>query len=90
MTALDYRVITFSLGSKTDSGPPYLATKGRGNGWCYSIIRSTNYNFWLTYYQGVDYFGKRIGFLKFKAEIIDKETGKQVSPNNFWFVLATI
>ncbi|XP_057520073.1 nudix hydrolase 14, chloroplastic-like [Amaranthus tricolor] len=28
--------------------------------------------------QGVDYFGKRIGFLKFKAEIIDKETGKQV------------
>lgn len=28
--------------------------------------------------QGVDYFGKSIGFLKFKAEIIDKETGKKV------------
>lgn len=24
-------------------------------------------------------FGKRIGFLKFKAEIIDKETGNKVS-----------
>ncbi|XP_004515746.1 nudix hydrolase 14, chloroplastic-like [Cicer arietinum] len=28
--------------------------------------------------QGVDMFGKRIGFLKFKAEIIDKETGNKV------------
>ena len=24
-------------------------------------------------------FGKRIGFLKFKADVIDKETGKKVS-----------
>ncbi|KAJ4831664.1 Nudix hydrolase 14, chloroplastic [Turnera subulata] len=28
--------------------------------------------------QGVDMFGQRIGFLKFKAEILDKETGKKV------------
>lgn len=28
--------------------------------------------------QGVDMFGNRIGFLKFKADIIDKETGKKV------------
>ncbi|MFQ6662462.1 hypothetical protein Gotur_030302 [Gossypium turneri] len=28
--------------------------------------------------QGVDMFGKRIGFLKFKADIIDKRTGKKV------------
>ncbi|KAL5186498.1 Nudix hydrolase 14, chloroplastic [Glycine soja] len=28
--------------------------------------------------QGVDMFGKRIGFLKFKADIFDKETGKMV------------
>ncbi|EXC17808.1 Nudix hydrolase 14 [Morus notabilis] len=28
--------------------------------------------------QGVDMFGKRIGFLKFKADIFDKETGKKV------------
>ncbi|OMO81002.1 hypothetical protein COLO4_23815 [Corchorus olitorius] len=28
--------------------------------------------------QGVDMFGKRIGFLKFKADIIDKGTGKKV------------
>ncbi|XVE64952.1 hypothetical protein DITRI_Ditri07aG0142700 [Diplodiscus trichospermus] len=28
--------------------------------------------------QGVDMFGKRIGFLKFKADIIDKVTGKKV------------
>lgn len=28
--------------------------------------------------QGVDMFGKRVGFLKFKADIIDKETGKKV------------
>ncbi|KAI3687496.1 hypothetical protein L1987_81193 [Smallanthus sonchifolius] len=28
--------------------------------------------------QGVDMFGKRIGFLKFKADVIDKETGKKV------------
>ncbi|XP_021735967.1 nudix hydrolase 14, chloroplastic-like [Chenopodium quinoa] len=28
--------------------------------------------------QGVDYFGKRIGFLKFKADVIDKEMGKKV------------
>ncbi|GAB2209837.1 hypothetical protein Droror1_Dr00027062, partial [Drosera rotundifolia] len=27
---------------------------------------------------GVDYFGKRVGFLKFKADIIDKETGHKV------------
>lgn len=31
------------------------------------------------YKQGVDMFGKRIGFLKFIAEIIDKETGNKVS-----------
>ncbi|KAL9242859.1 hypothetical protein vseg_016817 [Gypsophila vaccaria] len=28
--------------------------------------------------QGVDYFGKRVGFLKFKADIVDKETGEKV------------
>lgn len=28
--------------------------------------------------QGVDMFGKRLGFLKFKADIIDKETGQKV------------
>uniref|UniRef100_A0A5B7B1G3 Nudix hydrolase domain-containing protein n=1 Tax=Davidia involucrata TaxID=16924 RepID=A0A5B7B1G3_DAVIN len=28
--------------------------------------------------QGVDMFGKRVGFLKFKADVIDKETGKKV------------
>ncbi|KAI4327043.1 hypothetical protein L6164_019546 [Bauhinia variegata] len=28
--------------------------------------------------QGVDMFGKRIGFLKFKADIFDKETGSKV------------
>ncbi|KAL8114514.1 hypothetical protein AgCh_021393 [Apium graveolens] len=28
--------------------------------------------------QGVDMFGKRVGFLKFKADIIDKETGSKV------------
>ncbi|CBI34787.3 unnamed protein product, partial [Vitis vinifera] len=28
--------------------------------------------------QGVDMFGNRIGFLKFKADILDKETGKKV------------
>ncbi|RDX77502.1 Nudix hydrolase 14, chloroplastic, partial [Mucuna pruriens] len=28
--------------------------------------------------QGVDMFGERIGFLKFKADIFDKETGKMV------------
>ncbi|KAJ0105030.1 hypothetical protein Patl1_18596 [Pistacia atlantica] len=28
--------------------------------------------------QGVDMFGKRIGFLKFKADIFNKETGKKV------------
>lgn len=29
--------------------------------------------------QGVDMFGERVGFLKFKADIVDKETGKKVS-----------
>lgn len=28
--------------------------------------------------QGVDMFGKRVGFLKFKADIIDKQTGQKV------------
>ncbi|KAL3839044.1 hypothetical protein ACJIZ3_023635 [Penstemon smallii] len=28
--------------------------------------------------QGVDMFGSRVGFLKFKANVIDKETGKKV------------
>ncbi|XP_043700524.1 nudix hydrolase 14, chloroplastic isoform X1 [Telopea speciosissima] len=28
--------------------------------------------------QGVDMFGKRVGFLKFKADVIDMETGKKV------------
>ncbi|XP_058228250.1 nudix hydrolase 14, chloroplastic isoform X2 [Rhododendron vialii] len=28
--------------------------------------------------QGVDMFGKHVGFLKFKADVIDKETGKKV------------
>ncbi|XP_010248024.1 PREDICTED: nudix hydrolase 14, chloroplastic isoform X2 [Nelumbo nucifera] len=28
--------------------------------------------------QGVDMFGKRVGFLKFKADILDKETGKKI------------
>lgn len=31
------------------------------------------------YKQGVDMFGKRIGFLKFEADIFDKETGKKVA-----------
>ncbi|KAD4384723.1 hypothetical protein E3N88_24891 [Mikania micrantha] len=30
--------------------------------------------------QGVDMFGKRVGFLKFKADVIDKETGQKVVP----------
>nr|XP_043606746.1 nudix hydrolase 14, chloroplastic [Erigeron canadensis] len=28
--------------------------------------------------QGLDMFGKRVGFLKFKADVIDKETGQKV------------
>ena len=28
--------------------------------------------------QGVDMFGSRIGFLKFQADIYDKQTGKKV------------
>ncbi|GAA0158831.1 pyrophosphatase [Lithospermum erythrorhizon] len=28
--------------------------------------------------QGVDMFGKRLGFLKFKADVVDKKTGKKV------------
>ncbi|PSS04110.1 Nudix hydrolase [Actinidia chinensis var. chinensis] len=28
--------------------------------------------------QGVDMFGNRVGFLKFKADVVDKETGKKV------------
>lgn len=32
--------------------------------------------------QGVDMFGNRIGFLKFVADVIDKETGKKVSNDN--------
>ncbi|KAM7531206.1 hypothetical protein LguiB_034616 [Lonicera macranthoides] len=28
--------------------------------------------------QGVDMFGKRVGFLKFKADVIDKQTGQKV------------
>ncbi|KAJ0555579.1 putative ADP-sugar diphosphatase [Helianthus annuus] len=28
--------------------------------------------------QGIDMFGKRVGFLKFKADVIDKETGQKV------------
>lgn len=28
--------------------------------------------------QGVDMFGKRVGFLKFKADVVDKETGQKV------------
>lgn len=28
--------------------------------------------------QSVDMFGSRLGFLKFKADVIDKETGKKV------------
>ncbi|KAL4592843.1 hypothetical protein LXL04_005849 [Taraxacum kok-saghyz] len=28
--------------------------------------------------QGIDMFGRRVGFLKFKADVIDKETGKKV------------
>lgn len=28
--------------------------------------------------QGVDYFGKRVGFVKFKADVVDKETGKKL------------
>lgn len=34
--------------------------------------------FLFLYKQGVDMFGKRVGFLKFKADILDKETGKMV------------
>ncbi|GAV79593.1 NUDIX domain-containing protein [Cephalotus follicularis] len=32
----------------------------------------------LVVIQGVDMFGKRIGFLKFKADIVDNETGQKV------------
>lgn len=28
--------------------------------------------------QGVDMFGKRVGFLKFKADVLDKKTGTKV------------
>ncbi|KAL8171003.1 hypothetical protein V2J09_022807 [Rumex salicifolius] len=28
--------------------------------------------------QGVDYFGKHVGFLKFKADVVDKGTGKKL------------
>lgn len=28
--------------------------------------------------QGVDYFGQRVGFLKFKADVVDKELGQKV------------
>lgn len=34
--------------------------------------------------QGVDMFGKRVGFLKFKADIFDKETGNKVSDYQFF------
>lgn len=28
--------------------------------------------------QSVDFFGKRVGFVKFKAEVVDEKTGKTV------------
>lgn len=28
--------------------------------------------------QGVDMFGRRVGFLKFKAEVFEKDTGMKV------------
>ena len=40
--------------------------------------------------QGVDMFGKRIGFLKFKADIIDKETGKKVSIVSLYLVKSPV
>ncbi|XP_028076173.1 nudix hydrolase 14, chloroplastic-like isoform X2 [Camellia sinensis] len=29
-------------------------------------------------YNGVDMFGKRVGFVKFNADVVDKATGKKV------------
>lgn len=37
--------------------------------------------------QGVDMFGKRVGFLKFKADIVDEETKTKVIA---WNVAATV
>lgn len=37
--------------------------------------------------QGVDMFGSKIGFLKFKADIYDKLTGKKVFGDYYLFVL---
>ena len=37
--------------------------------------------------QGVDMFGKRVGFLKFKADIIDEETKTKVID---WIVAITV
>ncbi|GAB2274048.1 Nudix hydrolase 14, chloroplastic [Dionaea muscipula] len=42
------------------------------------ILADESFSLKQVLFQGVDYFGKRVGFLKFKAEIIDKETGNEV------------
>ncbi|KAG8484295.1 hypothetical protein CXB51_023832 [Gossypium anomalum] len=42
------------------------------------ILANGNMTLTQVLIQGVDMFGKRIGFLKFKADIIDKGTGKKV------------
>ncbi|KAM5572680.1 hypothetical protein ABKV19_012630 [Rosa sericea] len=42
------------------------------------ILRDGSLSLKRVLIQGVDMFGKRIGFLKFEADVIDKETGKKV------------
>lgn len=54
-----------ALGSKSG-----LLTLG-GNGGSRVSLRSV-------LVQSVDYFGKRVGFVKFKAEVVDEATGKTV------------
>ncbi|EEF51041.1 ADP-ribose pyrophosphatase, putative [Ricinus communis] len=42
------------------------------------ILATPSFSLKRVLVQGVDMFGKRIGFLKFKADIIDQETGQKV------------
>lgn len=50
--------------------------------WVFDASQICLLNCYLIWYQGVDYFGNRIGFLKFRADIIDNEMGKKVSVSN--------
>ncbi len=50
--------------------------------YCYDSIIGDCMQYFLMFscrLQGLDMFGERVGFLKFKAEIFYKETGKKVS-----------